>query len=97
MCLTHPTTRTSLPNTGIRRPPAPLRTEDYSLAAWSNPLLPQVLSLRLASTSAVSTRRSTTPGSALYETNRELESQSLELYQANQWADQAQREKNLFA
>ena len=31
---------------------------------------------------------------ALYETNRELESQRLELYQANQWADQeAQREK----
>ena len=34
---------------------------------------------------------------ALYETNRGLESQRLELYQANQWADQAQREKiNLF-
>ena len=30
---------------------------------------------------------------ALHETNRELESQRLELYQANQWADQAQREK----
>ena len=32
---------------------------------------------------------------ALYETDRELESQRLELYQANQWADQdqAQREK----
>ena len=30
---------------------------------------------------------------ALYETNRELESQRLELYPANQWADQAQREK----
>ena len=31
------------------------------------------------------------------ETNRELESQRLELYQANQWADQAQREKiNLY-
>ena len=30
----------------------------------------------------------------LHETNRELESQRLELYQANQWADQAQREKN---
>ena len=30
---------------------------------------------------------------ALYETNRELESQRLELYQANQWVDQAQREK----
>ena len=29
----------------------------------------------------------------LYKTNRELESQRLELYQANQWADQAQREK----
>ena len=29
---------------------------------------------------------------AFYETNRELESQRLELYQANQWADQAQRE-----
>ena len=28
---------------------------------------------------------------ALDETNRELESQRLELYQANQWADQAQR------
>ena len=26
-------------------------------------------------------------------TNRELESQRLELYQATQWADQAQREK----
>ena len=32
-----------------------------------------------------------------YETNRELESQRLEVYQANQRADQAQREKiNLF-
>ena len=30
---------------------------------------------------------------AQYETNRELESQRLELYQANQWAGQAQREK----
>ena len=30
---------------------------------------------------------------ALYETNRELESQRLELYQATQWADQAQRER----
>ena len=30
---------------------------------------------------------------ALSEINRELESQRLELYQANQWADQAQREK----
>ena len=30
---------------------------------------------------------------ALYDTNRELESQSLELYQVKQWADQAQREK----
>ena len=28
-----------------------------------------------------------------FENNRELESQRLELYQANQWADQAQREK----
>ena len=31
---------------------------------------------------------------ALYETDRELESQRLELYQANQCADQAQREKS---
>ena len=31
--------------------------------------------------------------SALHETNRELESQRLELHQANQWADQAQTEK----
>ena len=30
---------------------------------------------------------------ALFETIRELESQRLELYQANQWADQDQREK----
>ena len=30
---------------------------------------------------------------ALHETDQELESQRLELYQANQWADQAQREK----
>ena len=30
---------------------------------------------------------------ALYETNRELESQRLELWQANGWTDQAQREK----
>ena len=30
---------------------------------------------------------------APYETNRQLESQRLELYQANQWADQAQREQ----
>ena len=29
----------------------------------------------------------------LFETNRELESQRLELFQANQWADQAQSEK----
>ena len=28
---------------------------------------------------------------AIYETNQQLESQRLELYQANQWADQAQR------
>ena len=28
---------------------------------------------------------------ALFETKRELESQKLELYQATQWADQAQR------
>ena len=34
---------------------------------------------------------------ALNETNRELESQRLELYPANQWADHIQREKiNLF-
>ena len=34
---------------------------------------------------------------ALSGTNRELESQRLELYQTNQWVDQAQREKmNLF-
>ena len=32
-------------------------------------------------------------GIALHETNRELESQRLELYQANQWADQGQRER----
>ena len=31
---------------------------------------------------------------ALYETNRELESQRLELYQANKWADQAQMRKD---
>ena len=31
---------------------------------------------------------------ALYETHQELESQRLELQQANQWADQAQRVKN---
>ena len=30
---------------------------------------------------------------ALHETNRELESQNMELYQANQWTDQAPREK----
>ena len=30
---------------------------------------------------------------AFFEINRELESERLELYQANQWADQAQREK----
>ena len=30
---------------------------------------------------------------ALFETNRELESQRLELYQGHQWADQAQRER----
>ena len=30
---------------------------------------------------------------AVYETNRQLECQRLELNQANQWADQAQREK----
>ena len=30
---------------------------------------------------------------ALYETNRELESQRLELNQSNTWADQAQRER----
>ena len=31
---------------------------------------------------------------ALHETNRELESQRLELYQADQWADQAQKRKD---
>ena len=30
---------------------------------------------------------------ALHETNRELESQRVELYQANQWTDQPQKEK----
>ena len=30
---------------------------------------------------------------ALYETHQELESQRLQLQQANQWAEQAQREK----
>ena len=34
--------------------------------------------------------------SALFETIRELESQRLELYQANLWADHAQREKIYF-
>ena len=29
----------------------------------------------------------------LYETHRDLESQRLQLHQANQWPDQAQREK----
>ena len=29
---------------------------------------------------------------AVYETNRELKSQRLELYQAHHWADQAQRD-----
>ena len=37
-----------------------------------------------------STKKSETD---LYETNRELESHRLELHQANQWADQTQREK----
>ena len=32
------------------------------------------------------------PDIAIYKYNRELESQRLELYQANLWADQAQRE-----
>ena len=43
---------------GDRR--APLRTEDFSLAAWSNLHCSQVMSPRPASTSAVSSRRSTT-------------------------------------
>ena len=34
---------------------------------------------------------------ALYETNRELESERLERCQANQWADQAQRERLTYA
>ena len=38
-----------------------LRQEDCCLAIWLNQLLSQVMSPRLASTSAVSTRRSTTP------------------------------------
>ena len=33
---------------------------------------------------------------ALHETNRDLESQRLELYQADQWADQAQKRKDKF-
>ena len=33
-------------------------------------------------------------GVALCQTNQQLESQRLELYQANQWADQAQRENS---
>ena len=32
---------------------------------------------------------------ALFETRRELESQRLQLHQAKQWADQAQREKTI--
>ena len=32
----------------------------------------------------------------LYETNQELESQRLGLYQATQWADQTQRKKDQF-
>ena len=31
---------------------------------------------------------------ALYETNQQLETQRLELYQANEWADQTQRENS---
>ena len=34
---------------------------------------------------------------ALYEANREIESQRLDLYQANQWVDQAQRKKWILA
>ena len=41
----------------------------------------------------VRNRKQTNSEMALYETNRELESQRLELYQENQWADQAQRQK----
>ena len=41
----------------------------------------------------VRNREQKSSGMALCETNRELESQRLELYQANRWADQAQREK----
>ena len=33
---------------------------------------------------------------ALHETNRQLESQRLELYQANQWSDQAQKDNSRF-
>ena len=33
---------------------------------------------------------------ALHETDHKLESKRLQLYQANQWADQAQREKSRF-
>ena len=65
-----PSTSTALPMTGIRRLPLPplpllpalLRQEDCCLAIWLIQLLSQVMSPRPASTSAVSTRRSTTLG-----------------------------------
>ena len=65
-----PSTSTALPMTGIRRlplppPPSSLRYSARRIAVWpsgSIQLLSQVMSPRPASTSAVSTRRSTTLG-----------------------------------
>ena len=60
-CSTPPqTTPDSLLLTGIRGALAPLRQQGCCLAVWLNQLLSQVLSPSPASTSAVSTRRSTT-------------------------------------
>ena len=76
----------------------PCRTGHISTMTWSGKLnLPLEEKMQLRKdylkptwTLEVGNRRSDI---ALYDPHRELESQRLELHQANQWADQAQREK----
>ena len=70
-----PTAPTSLPMAGSGALPVPLRTEDCSLAVRPNHFLTQVMSPKLSSTSAVGTRRSTTPPTEAASTTSPQQSQ----------------------
>ena len=64
------TTPTTRPLTGIRSTPVRLRWKEDSFATWLNHFLTQVMSPTLASTTAVSTRRSSTPRGKTASTSR---------------------------